>query len=284
MPKIYDCFTFFNEMDLLEIRLNELDEVVDYFVIVESTRTFQKNSKPLYLNLDDNRINKFKNKIIHIIVDDFPNFFTHWRIPKVWDYEKHQRNAISRGLSNADLNDIVIISDVDEIPCSSKITDNINLDEPIVFQQRFFYYFLNYAITKAEPESCLEFKNGLVYWKGSVMFPKYLFTNAQNMRNLRNNPNTKQINEGGWHFSYIGGIDAIISKLKSFSHANEAKQILQDLDDKEKISQVIASGSDLFDRNMSFKTLPLTEPFPKYIINNLKKFQKLLCNINETYN
>ena len=80
-----------------------------------------------------------------------------------------------------------------------------------------------------------------------------------------------QIEEGGWHFSYIGGIDAIISKLKSFSHVKETKQLLNNADDKEKISKIISQGKDLFDRDMSFKALPLSEPFPKYLINNIKK-------------
>ena len=161
MANVYDCFTFFNEMDILEIRLNELDEVVDYFVIVESTRTFQKKEKPLYLNLDDERIIKFKDKIIHIVVDEFPNFFTYWRVPKTWDYENHQRNAIARGLKNVSPDDIIIVSDVDEIPSAKKIIENLNLNQPIVFQQKFFYYFLNYAIVKAPKEDCLIEKNKL---------------------------------------------------------------------------------------------------------------------------
>ncbi len=186
MAKVYDCFTFFNEMDLLEIRLNELDEEVDYFVIVESTRTFQKRDKPLYLNLNDERIVKFKDKIIHIVVDDFPNFFTHWRVPKTWDYENHQRNAISRGLMNAKPDDIIIVSDVDEIPNAKKLAENINLNKPVVFQQRFFYYFLNYIMTKATSESSIIQKNNMIYWRGSVMIKYKDFTSAREVRNLRN--------------------------------------------------------------------------------------------------
>ena len=276
MPKVYDCFTFFNEMDLLEIRLNELDQVVDYFVIVESTRTFQKQPKPLYLNIDDKRIVKFKDKIIHVVVDDFPNFFTHWRVPKTWDYENHQRNAIARGLVNAKPDDIIIVSDVDEIPNVKKVVEHLKLNGPVVFQQRFFYYFLNYIITKASPESCIVQKDNLIFWRGSVMVKYRDFTTAREVRNLRNNISIVQIEEGGWHFSYIGGIDAIISKLKSFSHAKEAKQILNNVDDKERISEVIASGYDLFNRDMSFKALPLSEPFPEYMINNINKYEKLL--------
>lgn len=279
MPKVYDCFTFFNEMDLLEIRLNELDQVVDYFVVVESTRTFQKQPKPLYLNIDDERIVKFKNKIIHIVVDDFPNFFTHWRVPKTWDYENHQRNAIARGLVNAKPDDIIIVSDVDEIPNAKKVVEHLELNEPVVFQQRFFYYFLNYIITKASPESCIVQKNNLIFWRGSVMIRFKDFTTAREVRNLRNNISMTQIEEGGWHFSYIGGIDAIISKLKSFSHAKEAKLLLNNIDDKERISSMIASGHDLFNRDMSFKVLPLSEPFPEYLVNNTNKYEKLLYQV-----
>lgn len=279
LPKVYDCFTFFNEMDLLEIRLNELDQVVDYFVVVESTRTFQKQPKPLYLNIDDERIVKFKNKIIHIVVDDFPNFFTHWRVPKTWDYENHQRNAIARGLVNAKPDDIIIVSDVDEIPNAKKVVEHLELNEPVVFQQRFFYYFLNYIITKASPESCIVQKNNLIFWRGSVMIRFKDFTTAREVRNLRNNISMTQIEEGGWHFSYIGGIDAIISKLKSFSHAKEAKLLLNNIDDKERISSMIASGHDLFNRDMSFKVLPLSEPFPEYLVNNTNKYEKLLYQV-----
>lgn len=276
MPKVYDCFIYFNEADILEIRLNELDTVVDYFVLVEATRTHQKKPKPLHFDINDPRFSKFQERIIHIIVDDYPNFFTHWRIPKVWDYEKHQRNAIGRGLVNAKPDDIIIVSDIDEIPNAKKVAENLTQNEPIVFQQRFFYYFLNYAVIKAPTESCQICKNGLVFWRGTIMLKKSAYIDAQSTRELRNDLKTKQIEEGGWHFSYIGGIDSILYKLKSFTHAKEAKQ-LHDLDDKAKIAEIVASGQDIFNRDMSFKALPLSEPFPQFILNNTAKYEKLLC-------
>ena len=279
MPKVYDCFSFFNEFDVLEIRLNELSSVVDYFVIVESTRTFMKKEKPLLFDISDPRFIKFKEKIIHIVVDDFPNFFTHWRIPKCWDYENHQKNAVERGLVNAMPDDIIIVSDLDEIPNPKKILKNFSRQEPVVFQQRFFYYFLNYVITDAPPESCLVQKNNMIYWRGSVMVRKRDFTSFREIRNLRNDPIHYEEEEGGWHFSYIGGIESIIYKLKSFSHAKEAKKILHDIDDKEKITEIIMSGHDIFNRNMFFKALPLTEPFPQYMLDNIQKYEKLLCPV-----
>ena len=120
-------------------------------------------------------------------------------------------------------------------------------------------------------------KNNLPYWRGSVMVRKRDFTSFQKVRRLRDDPTQYQEEEAGWHFSYIGGIESIIYKLKSFSHAKEAKKILHDIDDKAKITEIVTSGHDIFNRNMSFKALPLTEPFPQYMLNNIQKYEDLLC-------
>ena len=112
---IYDCFTFFNELDLLEIRLNILNDVVDKFVLVEATKTFSGKDKPLYYEQNKKRFAKFQDKIIHVIVDDFPK-----PDDKTQDVafmmESYQRNAILWGLKSAKDNDVVIIADLDEIP------------------------------------------------------------------------------------------------------------------------------------------------------------------------
>ena len=136
---IYDCFTFFNELDLLEIRLNVLKNVVDRFVLVEATRTFTNHPKELVYLQNKERFAEFSDRIIHVIVDEFPAYKT------AWHYESHQRNEISRGLENAQPSDTVLIGDVDEIPdpemvkryaqnCKSKI---------YVFDQTYYSYFLN---------------------------------------------------------------------------------------------------------------------------------------------
>ena len=107
---IYDCFTFFNELDLLEIRLNTLNDYVDYFVLVEATKTFTGKDKPLYYNENKERFKQFENKIIHIIVDTYPDSTNPWVL------ENHQRNSIANGFANCKDNDIILISDLDEIP------------------------------------------------------------------------------------------------------------------------------------------------------------------------
>ena len=103
-PKIYDAFTFQNELDLLELRLEELSDVVDYFVLVEATKTFRNNDKPLFFHKNKTRYTKFLDKIIHVIVDDMPGG------DDPWSREYHQRNCITRGLTNLKEEDLVIIS------------------------------------------------------------------------------------------------------------------------------------------------------------------------------
>jgi hypothetical protein len=116
-PKVYDCFSFFNELDVLEIRLNELDKYVDYFVLVEMTVTHKGDPKPLYFEQNKKRFDKFLHKIIHIVVADYP------QVNDPWIREHYQRNCIERGLNNCNNNDIIIISDVDEIPRGTKISE-----------------------------------------------------------------------------------------------------------------------------------------------------------------
>jgi beta-1,4-mannosyl-glycoprotein beta-1,4-N-acetylglucosaminyltransferase len=115
--KIYDCFLFFNELDLLEIRLNVLNDYVDYFVLVEATKTFSNKNKKLYYAENTERFSSFNHKIIHIVVDEHPEFKNKKdAVGDVWEYEVYQRNQIIKGLEKADDNDVVMISDVDEIP------------------------------------------------------------------------------------------------------------------------------------------------------------------------
>ncbi len=115
--KVYDCFPFFNELDLLEIRLNELNDIVDYFVLVEAERTFQNNSKPLYyLNAsDEDRFSKFKDKIIHVVLseDEFVDVDVTAR-PNV--NEKYQwEMCVHKGLVSADDDDWILMGASDEI-------------------------------------------------------------------------------------------------------------------------------------------------------------------------
>ena len=137
---IFDCFQYFNEEHIAEIRFNILNKFVDKFIIVESTVNHQ--GKPKKLNFDINKYKKFKNKINYIIVDDTPE-----NIKKPHEggeslVEQHQRNSIMKGLKNADDNDLIILSDVDEIPDLNKLNE-FDKNKYAVFSQKMFMYKLN---------------------------------------------------------------------------------------------------------------------------------------------
>src|SRR6266568_2718523 len=140
---IYDCFTFFNEFDLLEIRLEELKDVVDRFVLVEATKTFSNRPKRLFYEENKGRFSKFHDRIIHVIVDDLPEE------PKdSWENQFFQRNAICRGLTNCNPDDIIMISDVDEIPRASAVAGFTG--EIAFLEQNLYYYRLNCLCTTAK--------------------------------------------------------------------------------------------------------------------------------------
>ena len=117
---IYDCFQFFNEEHILDLRLNILNEFVDFFVMVESTTDHQGNSKKL--NFDLKKFRKFDNKIIYIVVDDTSQAIKKPHIGGESLVEQHQRNSLMKGLKDCHDNDLIILSDVDEIPDLNKLS------------------------------------------------------------------------------------------------------------------------------------------------------------------
>ena len=151
--KIIDCFTFFNELDLLTYRLNILNNVVDYFIIVESTHTHIGKEKQLFFDDNKHLFKNFSDKIIHIIVDDFPYKYPNinYTIDDQWKNERFQRDAISRGLDSMnDLNDndYIIISDLDEIPDPMTLTKIKNNDIIVTINtlQQDLYYSLLFQL------------------------------------------------------------------------------------------------------------------------------------------
>ena len=133
--KIYDCFSYWNEDLLLDLRLNILNAYVDFFVIVEGNKTWQNNSKKL--KFDKNKFKKFEHKIIYIPVEDLPDGKDPYK------RENYQRNAISRGLAKATDDDLVIISDLDEIPNPNVIQNFKKVMRFAVFKQNHYYYKFN---------------------------------------------------------------------------------------------------------------------------------------------
>lgn len=275
----YDCFPFFNELDLLEIRLNELDSVVDKFVLVESTKTFQKQDKPIFYAENKDRFKQFSDKIIHVVVDKFPIFsFTKFRMFTSWDYSNYQKNQIMQGLKHCQPDDVIIVSDMDEIPRASKVLEFKNKPGIKVFQQKFFNYFLNCATIETPNEAHLLKKDGYIYWKGTVMLNFEDFTDFKNARLQRNEEaeNIHQVEEGGWHFSFLGDWKQIIYKLNAWEHAKELKYSPEYLRDPDRIKEIINNGEDLFGRDFKYKFIDLDDSYPKHLIHNQDKFGHLI--------
>lgn len=304
--QVYDAFIFFNELDLLEIRLHELKDVVDKHVLVEGTKTFQGNEKPLYFEENRDRFAEFKDKIIHVVVDDHPNGI----FESPWEVEFYTRNSIREGLTECNPEDSVIVSDVDEIPSAEKVAATLTTDAIHLFGVRYYIYFFNYEV-----------ENKDFRWVGPVMLRYKDITDPRAdgiLNNTRNRlPNTfigytpqntrrnfpmsiesvfgiphtvigdllsfywsmtnmrrvKYIPDGGWHFTSLGGIDTVIKKVETYAHSDRNTE---EIKDKDFLVDAITSGKDVFGRPREYEYVPLDNRFPKYLRNHQKEFESLV--------
>ena len=250
MIKIIDCFIFYNELDLLTYRLNLLNNIVDYFIIVESTHTFVGKEKNLFYNENKHLFEDFNKKIIHIIVDDFPykHFNANIHNNDVWTNEIFQRNAISRGIScisNLSNSDVIIISDLDEIPDPFTLISikkcNIVVDINILEMDLYYYNLNNKFNFKWDSCKILSYK-------------KYIELNTS-CNNIRNTPCSKILN-GGWHLSYFGDKYFIQNKIQNFSHQELNNSEYTDL---EKIEKRIKNSRDLYDRDFNIINIKIED-------------------------
>lgn len=262
---IYDTFLFYNELDLLEVRLNVLWNVVDYFVIAESTLTHQKEKKPLFFEENKERYKKYEQKIIHIIIDDDIGCYGDV-LP--W---KYQRNCIARGLKQCNPEDKIILSDIDEIPDPGQVLIAKKLSQTTLFRQQLYYYFVD----------CRSVELNALPW--SVMFRYGDMDSPQEMRDLVTDVQAKimggvsgggrndvvLLDNAGWHFSYLGGIDAIIQKIEAFA---DAEYNLPQFKKRETIYQSLMQGKDIYGRELSFEFINGTEHLPSYLRENKNKF------------
>jgi len=222
--KIYDGFTFFNELELLELRLMTLDRVVDYFIIVEADLTHAGEPKEFNLSADHPILTKYGDKIRYIRTS-----LPHGK--NAWPNENFQRNQISQGLYDAEPEDFVMISDLDEIPNPDGILEGINKGwEQWLMEQKLTYYYVN----------CLAGQN----WHGTAILKKKHLSTPQRVRDSRQNP-PRVILNGGWHYSFIGGIDRIKTKLESYA---ETQTNNKDVNNEEHIIKCLETGYDLFGR------------------------------------
>lgn len=257
----YDCFPFFNELDLVEIRLHTHNDFVDKFVIIEADQTHSGYKKPLFFQENLNRFEKFKEKIIYCPIT-FPIDLSYLNAIPVnnidWKRENYQREHIKNILSStqATNNDIVISSDLDEIinkEVFNRAKKIINEESMVRVKQNHYAYKLNYF--------CGADTDG-------VIIATYNNVKKYNLTSLRAqgyNYNFTTI-QGGWHFSFLSKIDRnVYVKFKSFSHAYENTDVTDEKTAVEKVKKCLIK-----------QIVKIDDSFPSYIINNLEFFKEYI--------
>jgi len=294
--KIYDCFMYFDEEIVLETRLNYLAPYVDFFVIVESCYTHKGDKRDLKFKIKNYQ--KFKDKIIYKIYDEIPN-----KIEKVLvddneetKYRKYtmnalyrenaQRNYINNGIKDAKENDLILISDVDEIPNLSNVNFSEINEKIILFKQDMFYYKFNLKLPKT-------------VWVGTKACKKKYFKSPQWLRNVKDRKyapyridtffsnykyiNVKLINNGGWHFTNIKSPEELEYKMKSYLHHREFDLNPLNLND---IKKIMENKKAIYDLSADKRVKKIgsenklekcnLEILPEVIKLNLDKYRKWL--------
>lgn len=285
---IYDCFTFFNELDLLEIRLNVLKDVVDKFVLVEARQTHTGKPKPLYYEDNKSRYAAFNDRIIHIVIDSFPEDLG------AWGRENFQRNAIIRGLTNLGLDDKVMISDLDEIPRPEIIQKYSSSNDVFRFNMISYGFYLNFVNlrwrnmygTKMLPYGKFVYGFDGVQVHYDEFMPEEVNkgTTATKIRR-RDYPRKKGgeiiVRNAGWHFSCLGGAKAMLIKMRSVAPHHDF-----DPDDpkmtEESVAKLLAKGKGPALKVNCFG-VRIGKSFPEYIQNNLNKYSSLIFPITPEY-
>ena len=265
--KLIDCFMYFDEDLVLDIRLNTLCEIVDKFVIVEATTDHAGNQKKL--NFNKKNFKKFENKIHYIVDQDLPKqvsfFKKNWR-PE-WHRENAQRNKLEVGYADCSDEDLIMISDIDEIPDPEKLKEFKIEKKYACFLQKNFQSKLN----------LLNVSDG--DWAGTRICQKKYLKSPQWLRNFKLKRKSfwnifgnrmQIINNGGWHFSFLKDPQSIKNKIMSYSHQEYNTDEFTNTD---LIKEKISKGKDLFNRDIIYEKISINDNFPKYIINNKEKFK-----------
>ena len=266
--KLCDCFMYFDEDLVLDLRLNILNNYVDKFVIAEATKDHTGKDKKLNFNI--NNFSKFKNKISYIIVEDMPTnlkfYKKNWPVHHLRD--QHQRNALARGYEDSNEEDLIMISDIDEIPDPNKIKIFDVKNKYACFIQKNFQSKINLLN--------ISDKN----WMGTKIIKKKYIKSPQWLRNIKTakpsfwkfyKPRQPQlIYDGGWHFSFLKNPKGISKKIQSYSHSEYNKSIYTD---EKKIAERINNRIDIFDRNFKYEKIDIDDTFPKYILENINKYK-----------
>jgi len=264
--KIFDCFTFYNELDLLDLRLNELATVVDYFVIAEASMTFTGKDKPLFFHENRERFSKFRDKIIHVVVDDFPE------TTSSWEREIYQRDCVRWGLRQAAPTDVLLLSDVDEVPRATAVAQLRERpplrNEVVCYELDWHAYYMNVRLkekwVRLGPRAILVGSLATINGLRGVYAPASGFGRdavrwLKACKRMRTLVRRRVVCDAGWHMSWLGGIDAVAAKGSSISeHSHVAKG-----DKTDDWARARIEGQ-LGDRQ-SYDLLKIDSTFPDYV-------------------
>ena len=277
---VYDCFQFFNELDILKLRMHVLNDVADRFVISESTVTFSGEKKPLYFQENREMFAPFADKIIHKVVDDTPMDVS------AFMRDSHQKCAVARGLAGARPEDIVIFSDVDEIPnpeAVKRVLADFDDSKIYALAQRNFYCYLDMEETSGNLLSITGEFEGITgsdrKWLGTKICSYRMLSSytTEQLRDKAQKPLMVRVPDGGWHFSYMGGgreesvEDRVKYKIKSAAH--------QEYNNRSTLSRVkknIRNHQDILGRESRFEIVPIDESYPVYLREHLEEYRYLM--------
>jgi beta-1,4-mannosyl-glycoprotein beta-1,4-N-acetylglucosaminyltransferase len=277
--KIFDTFTFYNELDLLELRMNILGDIVDYFVINESTITFTGKKKPLYFAENKERFKKWQDKIIHHVLDD-----NNETLEKYWEgvpyhrsmmeddiyklplhYQRacfHKDSAIYALLDHAQDDDIILTSDADEIANPEAIKAIDEWFDPInhyVLKGPVYYYYLNLLCEKE--------------WMGTRVSTMKMLKTMSVDKLRQSHQDAWKVEDGSWHWSFFGDADTVRAKMDAYEHQeNNLPQFRDSMEER------IEKGIDPFGRDYLYtpQVVPIDDTFPEYIIKNKDKLAKYI--------
>ena len=292
--KIFDCFMYFDEEILLDLRMNILDKYVDYFVIVESTFTHKGEERKLHFN--HKRFEKFENKIIYLVYDEKPKDIkeilkndiepdiSNKFIINALLRENGQRNFIINGLKDADDDDYILVSDVDEIPNLEEVDFSKINQKILLFRQDMFYYKFNLNLPNFSwtgTKGCKKRNFISPQWLRNIKDRKYNFLRFDTFFSKTKYMNIKIIDNGGWHFTNLKNAKEIEYKLKSYLHHREF-----DVNpiSSEEIKRIMNDKIAIYDLSLDKKTQKIghgkklqkysLEKLPKFLQNNIVNYQE----------
>ena len=294
--KIFDCFMYFDEEQVLDLRLNVLYQNVDYFVIVESIYNHKGDKRNLLFNRQ--KFEKFNDKIIYLVYDKIPQLVepikeTDNEKEKDGKYimnalyrENAQRDFILEGLKSAKKDDLILISDVDEIPKLSSVNLNQIKNEIILFKQDMFYYKYNLSLPnfKWTGTKAVKKKNLISpQWLRNVKDRKYPFYRIDTFFSDKKYIDIKIINDGGWHFSNIKSPEMIEHKLRSYLHHREFDQVSLSI---EEINELVKKKQAIYDLRVDKRVNKVgngvilenfeMKKLPNHINDNIDKYKNWL--------